>query len=53
MCLQCVERADKVMKQLATLYWNAKKTCSIAISMLEARQGGADDSLGPMWKAGL
>ena len=23
------------------------------ISMLEARQGGADDSLGPMWKAGL
>ena len=25
MCLQCVESAEKVMKQLATLYWNAKK----------------------------
>ena len=56
MCLQCVESAEKVMKQLATLYRNAKKkkkNCWIAISMLEARQGGAGDSLGPMWKAGL
>ena len=25
MCLQCVECAEKVMKQLATLYRNAKK----------------------------
>ena len=34
------------MNQLAILYRNA-------ISMLEARRGGAGGSLGPKWKAGL
>ena len=30
-----------------------QETCSKAISMLEAQQSGAGDSLGSMWKAGL
>ena len=30
-----------------------QETCTKAILMLEARQGGAGDSLGPLWKAGL
>ena len=40
------------MRQLAILYRNARNLLK-AISMLEARQGGAGDLLGPMWKAGL
>ena len=53
MCLRSVECAEKAMRQLAIYCIGMQETCSKAILMLEARQGGAGDSLGPIWKAGF
>ena len=45
MCQQRVECVQKAMRQLAILYRNAGKLAQKQfISMLEAQQGGADDS---------
>ena len=44
MCLQSVKWVEKAMRQLAICI-GMRETCSKAISMLEARQVGAGDSL--------
>ena len=53
MCRMCGESDETISYIVSECKKKKKKTCWIAISMLEARQGGAGDSLGPMWKAGL
>ena len=46
--LQSVVCVEKAMRQLAIYCIGMRETCSKAISMLEARQGGVGDSLGPI-----
>ena len=52
MCLQSAECVEKAMRQLAILCRNARNLLKSNIEV-GGRQGGAGDSLGPMWKAGL
>ena len=48
-CRMCGEGDETV----AHIVQECTKLAQTAISLLEARQGGAGDSLGPMQKAGL
>ena len=52
MCLQSVECAEKVMRQLVILYRNARNLLKSNIDVGGPTKG-AGDSLGPMRKAGL
>ena len=52
MCLQSVECAEKVMRQLVILYRNARKLLKSNIDVGGTTKG-TGDSLGPMRKVGL
>ena len=51
--MESVEKCWEGDETVSHIVTECKETCSKAISMLEARQYGAGDSLGSMWKAGV
>ena len=53
MCMEIVEKCWEGDETVSHTVTKCKETCSKAISMLEAQQYGAGDSLGTMWKAGV